>query len=133
MGQHGRCRRGRQRVRCPSGLALAVTLALGLASACGEPDPDPYQPLSQACDDCLLEAGSMGCGDQYDECEREAACEDVVLCQLLQQCYREPAEGDCSEQRGCIDGSTTDDELESAHTFESCARTTCGHVCDFEP
>lgn len=112
-----------------SALSALVVLA-GPIWSCGSPDPDPYQPLSQACDDCLLRAGPTGCGDNYDECESKPDCEDVVLCELLQQCYTRPSGDGCSSQRGCREGAS-ETELALAAEFEDCARSVCAADCDF--
>lgn len=101
-----------------------------LISSCGSSDPDPYQPLSQACDDCLRRIGSTGCGDSYDACSAEPDCEDVVLCELLQQCYTEPSGDACSSDKGCQEGAPQS-ALERAASFEDCARTVCAAACDF--
>ena len=100
--------------------------------ACSDPDPDPYQPLTEECDACLLELGTAGCGDQYRRCEAQRACDELVLCELKQQCYREPAASGCANVRGCEE-DLTEQELELSEAFESCARQTCGQVCDFAP
>jgi len=105
----------------------AFGLALG---SCSDPDPDPYQPLTEACDACLLEPGSEGCGDAYQACEEMESCEPVVLCELGQQCYTEPSRGDCSRTRGCESGADST-ELEAAAEFEACARSVCAEVCSF--
>ena len=100
--------------------------------ACSDPDPDPYQPLTEECDACLLDRGTAGCGDQYRECEELPACDALVLCELRQQCYSEPADSGCAAARGCED-KVTQQELELGEAFEMCARETCGHVCGFAP
>ena len=100
------------------------------ALGCSGSDPDPYQPLSEACDACLLRADEDGCGDAYDACEALAECESIVLCELGQQCYAEPSDGSCSRTAGCESGAD-EAELASSEEFEECARSVCADVCDF--
>lgn len=108
-----------------------VIALVGLGSgSCSDHNPDPYQPLTDACDACLLQAGPGGCGDAYEACESLEACEPVVLCELNQQCYTKPSSGDCSRARGCESGADTE-ELEAAAEFEDCARSVCVEVCSF--
>jgi hypothetical protein len=116
----------------PAALAWFWAPLVVLQVACSDPDPDPYQPLTEECDACLLESGAAGCGEQYRECEALPACDELVLCELAQQCYREPAHGSCASVRGCGEG-VTEQELELSEAFETCARETCGQVCDFAP
>lgn len=109
-----------------------VIAAVGLGSGgCADHDPDPYQPLTEACDACLLETGPDGCGDAYEACEELDSCEPVVLCELGQQCYTEPSSGDCSRTRGCESGAD-EAALEAAAEFEACARSVCAEVCSFK-
>jgi len=100
------------------------------AFGCSDANPDPYQPLSEACDACLLREGADGCGDTYEACEALADCESVVLCELGQQCYAEASGGDCSRKAGCESGADAE-ELASSEEFEECARSVCADVCDF--
>lgn len=112
----------------------SVIAACGLApwgSGCSDPSPDPYQPLSEACDACLLEPGAEGCGDSYEACEELESCEPVVLCELGQGCYNEPSDGDCSRVKGCESGAD-EAELDAAAAFEACARSVCADVCSFK-
>ena|SRR6187399_77177 len=111
--------------------ALWVIVMVGAcALACSSSNPDPYQPLSEACDSCLLEEGSDGCGDAYATCEALEQCEAVVLCELQQQCYTEASDGDCSKVRGCESGADAE-ELEASAAFEQCARSVCAEICSF--
>lgn len=107
-----------------------ITLACLTAFGCSGSDPDPYQPLSEACDACLLRADEDGCGDAYDACEALDECEPIVLCELGQQCYAEASDGDCSRKAGCESGAD-EEELASSEEFEECARSVCADVCDF--
>ena len=110
---------------------VILRLTVGVCvEACSSSNPDPYQPLSEACDSCLLEAGPEGCGDAYAICEALDECEAVVLCELQQQCYTESSDGSCSRARGCESGADTA-ELEASAAFEQCARSVCAETCDF--
>lgn len=111
-------------------LSCSVAAACFAAPGCSGSDPDPYQPLSEACDACLLRDGGDGCGDTYEACEELAECESIVLCELGQQCYAEPSSGDCSRKAGCQSGADAE-ELRSSEAFEACARSVCADVCDF--
>ena len=112
-------------------LLWSLIAVLGLApGGCSDHNPDPYQPLTEACDACLLEPGPEGCGDAYQACEELASCESVVLCELGQQCYTEPGSGDCSRVKGCESGANAE-ALEAAAVFEQCARSVCAEVCSY--
>ena len=114
-----------------SGLVWSAITAAGLGLiGCSDHDPDPYQPLTEACDACLLRTGSDGCGDAYEACEELESCEPVVLCELGQQCYTEPESSGCSRTRGCESGADSK-ELEAAAEFEACARSVCAESCSF--
>ena len=116
-------------LRTTSALWLMVMLG-ACALACSSSNPDPYQPLSEACDSCLLDQGPEGCGDAYDTCEALDQCEAVVLCELQQQCYTESSDGDCSG-RGAARVVPTRQELEASAAFEQCARSVCAEICAF--
>jgi len=122
----------RPSTRLPRTLSASAILLLfaGAPGGCGGHDPDPYQPLTEACDACLREPGSTGCGDTYQACIELASCESLVLCELNQQCYFEPSSSDCAAARGC-ETDIGSSEAELADSFEACARSTCREACDF--
>lgn len=108
-------------------MLAAIAFAAG---GCSDHNPDPYQPLTEACDECLLASGADGCGDAYEACEDLVRCEPVVLCELGQQCYTEPSSGDCSRVKGCESGADMT-ALHAASEFEECARSVCADVCSY--
>lgn len=108
----------------------AWALLMAIASCSGGDPAPPLSPLSQECDECLRREGDDGCGDAYESCTANDECKEHILCELRQQCYHEPADMRCIEQRGC-DVPADADAASDADAFEACARDTCRSACGF--
>jgi hypothetical protein len=109
---------------------LAWSLLVLMASCSGSDPGPPLETLSEECDECLRQEDSDGCGDAYQACSVDEACNDLILCELGQRCYHEPGDGECAAKRGCVEPSD-EEAANDADAFEACARDVCRSACGF--
>lgn len=118
---------------------------LGLGGCAGTPD-NSYEPVSDACLECLSEKKSAGCKAQYDACEEVDSCDDYVVCQLMGRCFEQQRTSGCEKELACMrppnqslsdaaslqgDAGAAASPRELAKAVESCARSTCAKTCGF--
>jgi hypothetical protein len=116
-------------------LALAGTGLLALSGGCSDDDSSQYyDPLTDACDQCLSADEDDGCASLWLACDEDQACSDFVLCQLRARCYEEQPDSSCETRVGCTMSSDASSQAqENAVAFEACARTECAKACGYRP
>lgn len=103
-----------------------------MSLSCEDEDTTGYAPLSAACDACLSQRDASGCRAQWDACTALAQCEESIVCALRVQCYVEEDASTCARDAGCeLPSDASDEAVEAADAFETCARTECAEPCQF--
>jgi hypothetical protein len=105
-------------------------VALSILACNSTPDDAPLgSPLSDACNACLGAEDGGGCGAAEALCAAASSCDDALLCDLKNGCWKNAVGTDCAAKYGCAApggdaGALLDD-------VEACARSRCAAVCDF--